>query len=146
MNCPRCDHGVTRVLDSRVQQDGRQIRRKRECNRCTFRFRSLEIPEEREIQVIKRDGSIEMYRESKLRQGVMHSLVKRPVAPELVEQLIARVNSKVWDCSEALEARQLGAWVLEELKHLDAVAFVRFASVYRSFNSVDEFVDEIARI
>ena len=146
MHCPLCYHRDTRVLASRDHLEGKQIKRRRVCMECNYRFSSYEIPEERVIRVVKRDESLQEFSASKLRDGVMRSLAKRPVSTEQIDQLIDNIYLKVFNNKGAVSSQQIGDWVLEELKQLDAVAFVRFASVYRSFKSVDEFMETIEKI
>ena len=147
MNCPRCQNKDTRVLASREHMEGKQIKRRRICMQCEYRFSSFEMAEERVIRVIKKNGSLQDYSPSKLREGVVRSLIKRPVSDEQIDHILDNVNAKLLDGGDnKVDSNTIGDWVLEELKQLDAVAFIRFASVYRSFNSVDEFIDAIEKI
>ena len=147
MNCPRCQSKETRVLASREHVEGKQIKRRRICTKCEYRFNSFEIAEERVIRVLKRNGNLQDYNPSKLREGIERSLTKRPVSDEQIDHILDNVNSKLLDSgNNKVDSNTIGDWVLEELKQLDAVAFIRFASVYRSFNSVDEFIDAIEKI
>ena len=147
MNCPRCQSKETRVLASREHVEGKQIKRRRICTKCEYRFNSFEIAEERVIRVLKRNGNLQDYNPSKLREGIERSLIKRPVSDEQIDRILDNVNSKLLDSgNNKVDSNTIGDWVLEELKQLDAVAFIRFASVYRSFNSVDEFIDAIEKI
>ena len=135
------------MLASREHVEGKQIKRRRICTKCEYRFNSFEIAEERVIRVLKRNGNLQDYNPSKLREGIKRSLIKRPVNEEQIDHILDNVNSKLLDNGDnRVDSNTIGDWVLEELKQLDAVAFIRFASVYRSFNSVDEFIDAIERI
>lgn len=147
MRCPFCGASDTRVVDSRLHEEGTQVRRRRECSACGHRFTTFERPQLAMPQVIKRSGTPEPFDEDKLRGGLERALYKRPVAPEqidhLVEQLLTRVRAQG---ERAIPSRQIGEWVMEELRELDQVAFVRFASIYRSFEDVNAFREEIERL
>jgi transcriptional repressor NrdR len=147
MHCPFCAHPDTKVTDSRLTGEGRQIRRRRECLECGERFTTFETPELVMPRLIKRDQSREPFDEAKLRSGMSRALEKRPVDSESLEAAIARIIHRVQTIGEReLPARQVGEMVMEELRALDEVAYVRFASVYRSFQDVTEFQDEIRRL
>jgi transcriptional repressor NrdR len=147
MHCPFCSHPDTKVTDSRLAGEGRQIRRRRECLECGERFTTFETPELVMPRLIKRDQSREPFDESKLRSGMVRALEKRPVDSESLEAAIARIIHRVQTLGEReLPSRQVGEMVMEELRALDEVAYVRFASVYRSFQDVTEFQDEIRRL
>jgi transcriptional repressor NrdR len=147
MYCPFCGHEETKVIDSRLASEGRQIRRRRECLSCTERFTTFETAELVMPLVIKSDRSREPFDESKLRAGMTRALEKRPVSREAVEEAIDRVCHKLRALGEReVEARNVGELVMEELHQLDEVAYVRFASVYRSFQDVEAFREEIERL
>jgi transcriptional repressor NrdR len=147
MHCPFCSHEDTKVIDSRLAGEGMQVRRRRECERCGERFTTFESAELVMPRVVKRDGSRSPFDEEKLRQGMLRALEKRPVGIEPVEDAIARIKHRLLTMGEReLKSRQIGEWVMEALKELDQVAFVRFASVYRDFQDVNEFRDEIERL
>lgn len=147
MRCPFCGKQETRVIDSRLAGDGYQVRRRRECAECAERFTTFESAELVMPRIRKRDGSREPFDEEKLRAGMMHSLYKRPVPTEAVEAALNHVLHKLRSSGEQeLPARRLGEWVMEELRELDQVAYVRFASVYRSFQDVNAFREEIERL
>jgi transcriptional repressor NrdR len=147
MHCPFCSHPDTKVTDSRLAGEGRQIRRRRECLECGERFTTFETPELVMPQLVKRDQSREPFDEAKLRSGMVRALEKRPVASESLEAALARIIHRVQTLGEReLPSRQVGEMVMEELRALDEVAYVRFASVYRSFQDVTEFQDEIRRL
>jgi len=147
MHCPFCGHVETKVTDSRLTADGGQIRRRRECLSCGERFTTFETAELLMPRVIKSDGSREPFDERKLAQGMIKALEKRPVGSEAIEQAVARICHKLRVMGEReVAARTVGELVMEELRHMDEVAYVRFASVYRSFQDVEAFRDEIERL
>lgn len=144
MHCPFCGHEETKVTDSRLAGDGRQIRRRRECLSCNERFTTFESAELLMPRVIKRDGSREPFDERKLSGGLIRALEKRPVSSEAIDAAVARVCHKLRVLGEReVPSRTLGEMVMEELRHLDEVGYVRFASVYRSFQDVEAFRETI---
>ena len=147
MRCPFCGTDNTKVIDSRLSGDGDQIRRRRECQSCRERFTTYETAELNLPRVVKRDGRREPFAENKLRNGMLHALERRPVETDLIEAAIARITRRALTMGEReLKSRQLGEWAMEELRGLDQVAYVRFASVYRSFEDVQAFRDLIERL
>jgi transcriptional repressor NrdR len=147
MRCPFCSCIDTRVIDSRLVGEGEQIRRRRECSDCKERFTTYESAELNFPRVIKSDGRREPFIEDKLRAGIMRALEKRPVEMDRVEVAVARVKRKLRGSGEReVKSRKLGDWVMEELRAMDQVAYVRFASVYRSFEDVRAFLEEIERL
>jgi transcriptional repressor NrdR len=147
MHCPFCGSSDTRVIDSRLSPDGDKVRRRRECPSCAARFTTYEVAELLMPQVIKQDETREAFDEAKLRTGMMRALEKRPVSAEQVENTIQRIKNRIRAGGEReLQARQLGEWVMMELRELDQVAYVRFASVYRSFQDVNAFREEVERL
>jgi transcriptional repressor NrdR len=145
--CPFCGHVETKVTDSRLANEGRQIRRRRECLACGERFTTFEAAELVMPQVVKSDRTREPFDEAKLRAGMRKALEKRPVGNEAIEAAVARICHKLRSLGEReVPARQVGELVMEELRHLDEVAYVRFASVYRSFQDVEAFRDEIEHL
>jgi transcriptional repressor NrdR len=147
MYCPFCNANDTKVTDSRLIKENNQIRRRRECLICKERFTTYEMAELSMPRVIKRDGSRADFNESKLRAGIMRALEKRPVSLEQVDNAVTHIIQKVRASSEReIASALLGEWVMNELKNLDQVAYVRFASVYRSFQDIKEFRDEISRL
>jgi transcriptional repressor NrdR len=147
MRCPFCDAADTRVIDSRLSAEGHQVRRRRECSDCNERFTTFETAELVMPRIIKADGSVEPFDEDKLRRGMEHALYKRPVTVEAIETIISHVTHRLRTQGEReVPARKLGEWVMHELRGLDKVAYVRFASVYRSFQDVSEFSAEIERL
>ncbi len=144
MKCPFCSHDDTQVIDSRVHDDGLQIRRRRRCTGCDKRFTTYEMADLRMPQVVKQNGRREEYSLEKLRKGFARALHKRPVATELIEAALTRINQKVLARGEReIESLRVGEMVMDELRKLDKVAYVRFASVYRSFQDIDDFRDVI---
>jgi len=147
MHCPFCGHEETKVIDSRLAAEGRQIRRRRECVACEERFSTYETAELVVPRLIKRDKTREPFDEAKLRSGIVRALEKRPVSSETVEGIVSRIIHKLQTVGEReIPARQLGDMVMEELRGADEVAYVRFASVYRSFQDVTEFEEEIRKL
>lgn len=147
MHCPFCGHEETKVIDSRLASEGSQVRRRRECLQCTERFTTFESAELVMPRIIKSDGTRQPFDEPKLRTGLMRALEKRPVSMDAVEAAVARITHKLRAAGEReVRSRQLGEWVMQELQELDQVAYVRFASVYRSFQDVNAFREEIERL
>lgn len=147
MHCPFCSHEETKVIDSRLAGEGRQIRRRRECQKCGERFTTFETAELVMPRLVKRDQSREPFDEAKLRSGMVRALEKRPVGMEAVEAAVARIIHRVQTMGEReIPSRLVGEMVMEELRSLDEVAYVRFASVYRSFQDVTAFQEEIRRL
>jgi len=147
MQCPFCRTNDTKVIDSRLVGEGNEVRRRRECIVCEERFTTYETIELSLPRVVKRDGSCVQFREEKLRAGILRALEKRPVRTELVDASINRIMYRLRALGEReIETKILGEWVMTELRALDEVAYVRFASVYRRFQDVNEFQQEIARL
>jgi transcriptional repressor NrdR len=147
MHCPFCGHVETKVTDSRLAADGGQIRRRRECLSCGERFTTFETAELLMPRVIKSDGSREPFDERKLAHGMIKALEKRPVGAEAIEQAVSRICHKLRVFGEReVPARSIGELVMEELRQLDEVGYVRFASVYRSFQDAEAFRDEVERL
>src|SRR5574337_206866 len=147
MHCPFCNHQDTKVIDSRLASEGTQVRRRRECEKCGERFTTFESAELVMPRIVKNDGIREPFDEKKLRAGMLRALEKRPVSTEAMEEALARIEHKLQVAGEReFKSRQLGEWVMQELKALDEVAYVRFASVYHRFQDVNEFREEIERL
>jgi len=147
MHCPFCKHEDTRVIDSRVSDDGATIRRRRECEACGERFNTFETAEIKLPSVVKGDGRREAFDEGKLRTGFMRALQKRPVGSEQVDVAVRAVVEELRRSGEReVPSMRVGELVMRELKQLDHVAYVRFASVYRSFEDVQAFREEIERL
>ena len=144
MRCPFCSAQDTRVIDTRLADDGEQVKRRRECLACKERFNTFEAAELNFPRIIKRNGARQSFDEGKLRAGMQRALEKRPVQADAVEAAIHRIKKALTVSGEReIPARQLGELVMQELNVLDHVAFVRFASVYRSFEDVSEFTEMI---
>jgi transcriptional repressor NrdR len=147
MHCPFCGHVETKVTDSRLAGEGRQIRRRRECLKCGERFTTFEAAELLMPMVIKGDRGREAFDEAKLRAGMEKALQKRPVPRAELDEALSRVVHKVRSLGDReVSSRAIGELVMEELRHLDEVAYVRFASVYRQFEDVEAFHEEIQRL
>ena len=147
MHCPFCTHSDTRVIDSRLLGDGDQIRRRRACQSCKARFTTYETAELSLPRIIKSDGRRETFSDDKLRRGILKALEKRPVAMERVEESINLIKRQIRESGEReLDAVAVGELVMDALRGLDQVAYVRFASVYRSFEDVRAFLEEIERL
>jgi transcriptional repressor NrdR len=145
--CPFCGHIETKVNDSRLAGEGRQIRRRRECLKCGERFTTFETAELVMPVVVKSDSVREVYDESKLRAGMEKALEKRPVAREAIDEAVSRITHKVRIIGDReVPSRVIGEFVMDELQQLDEVAYVRFASVYRHFQDVEAFHEEIQRL
>jgi transcriptional repressor NrdR len=137
----------TKVIDSRLAGEGTQVRRRRECLDCGDRFTTYETAELVMPRIVKSDGTREPFNQDKLLTGILRALEKRPVDTDSVEAAISRIQHRLQSCGEReIPSRLLGEWVMQELRNLDQVAYVRFASVYRSFQDVSEFRDEIERL
>ncbi|WOH37419.1 transcriptional regulator NrdR [Thalassotalea fonticola] len=147
MYCPFCAATDTKVIDSRLVSDGHQVRRRRECLDCKERYTTFESAELVMPRIIKRDGSREPFNEDKLRNGLLRALEKRPVSTESTELAINKLKSQLRATGEReISSEMLGNLIMDVLKALDKVAYVRFASVYRSFEDIREFGEEIARL
>ncbi|MDH3887001.1 MAG: transcriptional regulator NrdR [Gammaproteobacteria bacterium] len=147
MYCPFCGKQETKVIDSRLASEGAQVRRRRECLDCGERFTTFESAELVMPRIIKSNGAREPFDDDKLITGIMRALEKRPVESERVDAAISRLQHRLRASGEReIASRQVGEWVVNELRQLDQVAFVRFASVYRSFEDVNAFREEIERL
>ncbi|HEX2830757.1 MAG TPA: transcriptional regulator NrdR [Burkholderiales bacterium] len=147
MKCPFCKSTDTQVIDSRVSDDGESIRRRRRCTSCNKRFTTYETVELRMPQVVKQDGTRSEFDLEKLRTGFMRALHKRPVPTHMVDDALATITQDVLALGEReIGSRRLGEMVMRELKRLDQVAYIRFASVYMSFQGVDDFQDAIKEV
>ncbi|MDH5217195.1 MAG: transcriptional regulator NrdR [Gammaproteobacteria bacterium] len=147
MRCPFCGAAETKVIDSRLANEGDVVRRRRECLTCAERFTTFETAELVMPRIVKRDGSRTPFDEVKLRLGVTRALEKRPVETSKVEAAINHITRKLRSTGDReVASDQLGEWVMDELRKLDRVAYIRFASVYRSFQDVSEFRDEIEKL
>ena len=147
MRCPFCQTDNDRVLDSRSSEEGYAIRRRRECMQCKRRYTTYERLEELAIKVVKKDGIREPFSRDKIRRGLEHACWKRPLSDNQIDNVVAEIESDVYANFESeIETQQLGEMVMEHLGRLDQVAYVRFASVYREFKDVHDFVEELEPI
>ncbi|ALM51658.1 transcriptional regulator NrdR [Halomonas huangheensis] len=147
MHCPFCGAQDTRVTDSRLVAEGDQVRRRRQCAECGERFTTYETAELVMPRIIKADGTREVFDEAKLRAGMLRALEKRPVSAESIEAAVERIRQQLRARGEReVHARVVGEEVMGALKRLDQVAYIRFASVYRRFQDIDEFRAEIDRL
>jgi len=146
MRCPHCGSLEDKVLESRTLAGGESIRRRRECLSCGYRFTSYERIEEKQLMVVKSDGRREPFDRSKLERGIQRACEKRNISQNTIEELINEIEDQaamLGKTTHEVSSRQLGEMVLTKLHDLDKVAYVRFASVYRKFSDVDEFIREI---
>jgi len=144
MHCPFCNAIDTKVIDSRLVAEGNQVRRRRECITCAERFTTFETAELVMPRLVKQNGEREPFNEAKLRSGILKALEKRPVSIELVDEAISRINHALRASGEReVPSKLVGEKVMQELRKLDEVAYVRFASVYRSFKDLNEFREVI---
>jgi transcriptional repressor NrdR len=147
MRCPFCGADNTKVVDSRLAAEGAKVRRRRQCTACNERFTTYEAAELNLPRLVKQDGSRVPFSEQKLLNGMMRALEKRPVSTDQVDAALDRIKHRLLAAGvKELPTRRLGDWVMEELRGLDQVAYVRFASVYRSFEDVNAFREEIERL
>lgn len=147
MRCPFCGADESKVIDSRLSADGDAIRRRRMCVECNERFTTYETTELSLPRLVKRDQSRELFDENKLRAGIMRALEKRPVSIDAVDSAVKSIMKRLWATGDReVDSRLVGDWVMDALRELDEVAYVRFASVYRSFQDVNAFREEIERM
>ncbi len=147
MHCPFCSAIDTKVIDSRLVSDGNQVRRRRQCQECQERFTTFELAELLMPRVIKSDKTRVPFDEEKLRKGMLKALEKRPVSADSIETAISLIKSQLRSTGEReLPSQLIGNLVMEQLRKLDKVAYIRFASVYRSFEDIREFNEEIAKL
>ena len=147
MRCPFCGATDTRVVDSRLAADGSQVRRRRECVDCKARYTTHETAELDLPRIVKRDGRRENFDVEKLRNGLLHAIEKRPVSMDKVDETVDHIRHLALGYGDReIPASQMGEWVMDELKVIDQVAYVRFASVYRSFTDMQEFRDIIDHV
>ncbi len=144
MRCPFCGQDKDRVVDSRSSQDGRSVRRRRECEMCKKRFTTYEYVEDVSLTILKNDGRREPFDRQKLQRGIELACKKRPVSSEQITALVDEIQEKFQNLSHPeITSKELGEEVMKRLKDLDEVAYVRFASVYHKFKDVSEFMDEL---
>jgi len=144
MRCPYCNYNGTKVLDSRPINDGKSIRRRRECEKCKRRFNTYEEVEERPILVIKKDGSREEFSREKILRGLIRACEKRPVPLEKLDNLVSDIERELRnELKSEVESRIIGEMVMERLYDIDEISYVRFASVYRQFKDINVFINEL---
>ncbi len=146
MVCPKCKKDDTRVLDSRDTHEKKEIRRRRECVKCQYRFTTFERVETANFLVIKRDNSRESYDRAKLARGIWKACEKRPVTQERVEKLLNELEEELANHGKEIPSKMLGEALMEKLKKLDEVAYIRFASVYRQFKDLETFKKELQKL
>ena len=147
MKCPYCYEDETKVIDSRPADDNSSIRRRRQCEKCGKRFTTYEKLETMPLMVIKKDNSREVYDRSKIEAGILHSCHKRPVSPQQIGAMIDEIENWIFNLEEKeVETSVIGEKVMEKLKDVDEVAYVRFASVYREFKDVNTFMEELGKL
>lgn len=147
MHCPFCDHSDSRVVDSRASANGRKVRRRRECPSCERRFTTYERIEEFFPRIVKSDGSREDYKREKIRRGVELACTKRPISTSEIDDVVDNVEQKLIELSrKEVSSDWIGSTVTKELRDLDPVAYIRFASVYRAFNEIQEFLAEVREL
>ena len=147
MKCPFCNHDNTRVVDSRPVDDNTAIRRRRMCDECGKRFTSYEKVETIPLIVIKKDMNREQYDRSKLEGGVLRACHKRPISAEQIEKMVDSIEQEIYNRGDReIPSQKIGEMVMDRLKDVDAVAYVRFASVYREFKDVNTFMNELKKI
>lgn len=146
MICPKCKHEDTRVLDSRVTNEKREIRRRRACNQCNFRFTTFERVEFSNFLVIKKDQSREPYNRGKLEVGIWKACEKRPVTVDQISILLDKLEEKWANHGREVASKVIGEDVMNSLRELDEVAYIRFASVYRQFKDIESFKKELQKL
>lgn len=144
MRCPFCSFGESKVIDSRAAEEGSSIRRRRECLQCARRFTTYEVIEESPLMVIKKDGRRELFDRTKLLNGILRACEKRPIPLSVVENVVDKVEKELRNLMEReVSSRAIGETVMRHLKDIDQVAYVRFASVYRQFADINNFMQEL---
>lgn len=143
MQCPFCGYKESKVIDSRSADDGIAIRRRRECLSCEVRFTTYERYGERPVIVVKSDGSSEAFDREKLMRSIMVACAKRPISPEIIDAMISDIETTIRQKSGEISSKDLGEMVLKRLAAVDHVAYIRFASVYKDFQSVEEFASAL---
>ncbi len=149
MRCPYCGSINDKVIESRTMANGESIRRRRECITCGHRFTSYERIEEKPLMVIKSDGRREPFDSKKISRGIERALEKRPVTSDMIDQLVSEIEDAVYSSSKngrEINSNELGKIVLKRLYEIDKVAYIRFASVYKHFNNLEEFISEVNNI
>ena len=147
MKCPRCSYNGSRVVDSRPADDGSTIRRRRECENCQYRFTTYERIEETPLLVVKKNGDREEFNRAKILRGIHRAFEKRPYSAKEQEDIVNRIETKLREKGlREIQSAQIGEYVMEELAQIDDVAYIRFASVYRQFQDINVFMQEMQNI
>ncbi len=146
MRCPFCGYPNTRVQDSRTIENGLVIRRRRECPSCGARFTTYERFEGGNFMVVKKDGRREKFQRGKLMNGIVKACEKRPISMEKIEEMVNAIEARAQKLGNELPTSSIGEMVMKELRKLDQIAYVRFASVYRDFRDIDQFIEEIGKL
>lgn len=149
MRCPYCGSLDDKVIESRTMANGESIRRRRECLSCGFRFTSYERIEEKPFMVVKRDGTREPFDADKLSKGIERALEKRPISTAMVDQIVNEIEDEAYTkgkTTRELSTAEIGELVLKRLNDVDKVAYIRFASVYKHFNNLEEFITEVKKL
>lgn len=147
MKCPYCGHADSKVVDSRPADDGESIRRRRECLSCGKRFTTYETVETLPLIVVKKDGSRQSFEKDKVLKGIIHACAQRPVPMETMEKIANEVEQEIQNSmNREISANRIGELVMDKLKKVDEVSYVRFASVYRQFKDIDSFMDELNKL
>ena len=147
MRCPYCKYEDSKVIDSRASNEGRVVRRRRECLECTRRFTTKENVEESPIMVVKSDGRREVYDQKKLKRSLQIACTKRPIATSTLDEIVTKIKNELRDKShDEIQSREVGELIINYLRELDEVAYVRFASVYRNFQAKEEFLSELEEL
>ena len=144
MQCPTCKNNGSKVIDSRPSDDGKSIRRRRECEQCGTRFTTFERTEQSAILVVKKNGNREEFSREKLLRGIRRACEKRPIPAEVQESVVSQVERQIRDDGKSeVDSTEIGKYVLDQLAHIDDVAYIRFASVYREFKDIGVFMEEM---
>lgn len=147
MKCPFCNYKDSKVLDSRPTEEGEKIRRRRECTQCSKRFTTYEIVETLPIMVLKRDKTIEVFDKRKIINGILKSCEKRPISLEQIEEISTYIENDLLNkLVKEISSMEIGGIIMDKLKDIDEVAYVRFASVYRRFSDVESFMNELKKV
>ena len=147
MKCPFCNHPEDRVIDSRESEDGFSVRRRRECMGCAKRFTTYEQMEKIPVMVIKKDNRREQFSKDKILKGLLHACEKRPISIDKLQEIVESVETKIQsDMKKEIASKEIGEMVMAELQKIDKVAYVRFASVYREFQDVEDFSEQLSAL
>lgn len=146
MQCPKCKNVETRVIDSRVPHDKKSVRRRRQCEACNYRFTTFERIETANFLVVKKDGSRENYNREKVERGIWKACEKRPVTIEQIDSIINELEEEWTNMGKEVPSDAIGEGLMDKLKHIDKVAYIRFASVYREFKDIDSFKKELQEL